>query len=467
MTGSGHSFSDVAMGKGTLLVPGQLRRFLELDRSQLHPGPAGDGTLVRVESGARIREMNAWLWERGLSLGVLGGWDEQTIVGAASTGTHGSSLYYGPIADAIVSYQVVGTGGEVLQIEPAHGITDPAKFCQCIRTPGGSSVPMKLVQNDDMFRAMQVNLGCLGIVYAVVVKAEPRFWLREHRSLTTWGALTGPGGFLSRLAANQRTENAGCLEPAYYEIYVSPYPPKGSSEKADHQCILTKRYKLTTEPANLTMDERKRGVLGANAEKFLTVLSGRGNAIRTWIDLFPKSIRNLVTSELRTFPDENYTSRSYKVFNLGPANEVRAFGIELAFDFNQTVAVAERLFDLAAEFAKDGLYNATAPSLRFVRSTTAFLAMQEGRTSTMLEMGQLVGQHGAEDLLKRYEGRFMDEMGARPHWGLDLNMMHSFAEVRRVYPKAESWHKVYRQLNARGTFNGRLTDRLGISMRPT
>ena len=59
---------------------------------------------------------------------------------------------------------------------------------------------------------------------------------------------------------------------------------------------------------------------------------------------------------------------------------------------------------------------------------------------------------------------FMSEFGARPHWGLDMNILQSFDSVRRLYPKADLWLEKFKQMNAKGTFDGNLTDRLGISI---
>jgi hypothetical protein len=55
---------------------------------------------------------------------------------------------------------------------------------------------------------------------------------------------------------------------------------------------------------------------------------------------------------------------------------------------------------------------------------------------------------------------------ARPHWGLDLSILQSFDEVRALYPQANAWFKAYESLNANGTFDGKLTDRLKISKKP-
>jgi hypothetical protein len=102
--------------------------------------------------------------------------------------------------------------------------------------------------------------------------------------------------------------------------------------------------------------------------------------------------------------------------------------------------------------------------LRFVRAAKPFLAMQEGRDTTMMEIGGLVAAHDSEELLETYETQLMKEFGARPHWGLDLSVLDGFDEVERLYPRARAWRDVFRTFNRHGTFDGPLTDRLGISL---
>src|SRR5690349_20940051 len=123
MTGSGHSHSDVAVTDEALLTLKGLTRPLTLDRNRLKkPNAFG---LVRVESGITLRALNTYLDTQNLALENMGGYDAQTIVGAAMTGTHGSGPDYGPPGTQRVSLQVVGEGGRMHANEPTHGITQP------------------------------------------------------------------------------------------------------------------------------------------------------------------------------------------------------------------------------------------------------------------------------------------------------------------------------------------------------
>jgi hypothetical protein len=161
---------------------------------------------------------------------------------------------------------------------------------------------------------------------------------------------------------------------------------------------------------------------------------------------------------------DDYVAKSFDVFHLGPLNAMRVDGIEMAFDLQQTVTATERMFVEAKKLAREGYHHSSPPSLRFVDKAAAELAMANGRRTTTLEMGMLVCANGSAELLERYERLYIDEFRARPHWGLDQNVLKNFGEVEALYgDSARRWLKVFRKLNTKGTFDGALTDRLGIS----
>lgn len=463
MTGAGHSFSDVAMSSGYMALPWKLSKMLELDRDQLKAEYRADKHLVRTECGARLRSLNPALFQAGLALENMGGYDAQTIVGAALTGTHGSGLQFGPMASQIVSFQLVTAGGAVWQVEPSAGITDPAKFSGQITT-GEGSVPATLKQDDELFNALAVSMGCLGIVYAVVLRTVPRYWLREVRTLTTWGALTATGGFLERLLHGQSLISETGRDPAHYEIYVNPYPPKKGGAAATHHCILTERYHLDEQPKTLSPDERKRGRWGTDLTATAALVTGRGELLADFFNAHPEAVPGALDQVLESLRDDSYIDVSYGVFNLGPPNTIRAYGVELAFDIKDTVAAVERHFKIAADLRDNDIVHSSPPSLRFVKRSDAMLAMMYGRDTMMFEIGALVRADGADQLLKTYERKFITELSARPHWGLDLNIIENFRQVTNMYPAAERWRAVYEQCNRFGTFNAELTDRLDISV---
>lgn len=468
MTGSGHSFSDVAMTSDLLLRPGALQKPLAVDWTEAkasYQDPAEQQKYVRVESGITVKQLNRYLESLSPARGLmcLGGYDAQTIVGAAITGTHGSGLGYGPIASQIASMEIVTTEGRVLKIEPSDGMTDPAKFKGSVHAPP-DSYPAELKQDDRLFNAAAVSLGCLGIVYAVTLRVVPKFWLKEVRTMTTWGALKAPGGFIERLRTGQKLVDGSGDDPEFYEIYFNPYPPKPGQGPETHECLLTLRYKLDRDPGPLTPEQRMRGQFGTAFFVSLSRWLGEGTGVARAINGHHAQVPWIISTGLKGLRDPEFVGTGPEVFHLGELNELRAYASELAFDIDQTVEATERLFAEAAKMKRQGLVHPSPPSLRFVAPSNAHLAMMNGRRTCTMEIGMLVCVEGGDDLLKHYERMFMDEYSARPHWGLDLDVMTQWSEVEKLYgPPATEWRAVLNELNHKGTFDGHFTDRLGIS----
>ncbi|HUM10372.1 MAG TPA: FAD-binding protein [Myxococcaceae bacterium] len=187
--GGGRHSHGAGRTDGVYLHPDGLR-FLEpmpprgSARDTLRPAVQGRAALFRVGSGVLLRELNAHLWRAGWALPVIGGYDGQTLAGAITTGTHGTVLGQGTMAARLRSLDLVLAGGTALRVEPALGITDPARLRQ--QEPG-----LRLVQDDDLFRAAIVNLGAFGVIHSMVVQTVPRFYLEERTTESNIAEVAG------------------------------------------------------------------------------------------------------------------------------------------------------------------------------------------------------------------------------------------------------------------------------------
>jgi len=468
MTGSGHSFSDVAINADWLLSPSGLTQVLPLDVSSLRVD-AKPETLVRVQSGCTIRNLNLALEDRGLALQNMGGADVQTFVGAASTGTHGSGLAFGPLASQIEAIQLVGAGGEMLQLEPRDGISEANKFSgRLIEQP---HIKVSLRHDDKLFNAVAVSLGSMGVIYAVILRAAHKFWLVERRTLTTWEELAKADGVVDRLMTSRPIRRAvpdqnplpagDCVpgpgvEPDHIEIYYTPYPEADGS----HLALLTERWRVDCKPPGVG---EPRGSPLFTLGEDLSVLADQLGLLVPTAGKNIDDVRHFHQLALGQLKQKYFANVSYKVFSIGILNEIHAYGIELAFDLKDIKAAVAGNFHLAAELASDHIFHTTPVSLRFVDASSATLAMQAGRRTLMMEIGVLVGLAGAEELLRRYEEVFVSSLGARPHWGLDRNHLRGEGAVARLYPGWNDWKSALNDLNPHGTFDGSITDRLGIS----
>ncbi|KAI1343363.1 L-gulonolactone/D-arabinono-1,4-lactone oxidase [Xylariaceae sp. FL0016] len=142
-TGCGHSPSSLTCTSSWLVNLDNFNRILSIDEK--------NGVVV-MQSGIRLYQLCDELARYGLAMPNLGSINQQSIAGAISTGTHGSSLKHGLMSEDIQS----------LRITTADGTTH-----LCSPT-----------ENPDLFRASLISLGALGIITEVTFKAIPEFTLR-------------------------------------------------------------------------------------------------------------------------------------------------------------------------------------------------------------------------------------------------------------------------------------------------
>jgi len=139
---SGHSFTEAALTKGTMI------RLEALSGVQDADPPSG---LVRVGGGTVLADLNRELAGLGLAMENLGDIDRQTIAGAISTGTHGTGARLGNISAQVEGLELVLGDGSVRHLNAAG--------------------------EPELLRAARVGVGALGAISAVILRCVPAFTL--------------------------------------------------------------------------------------------------------------------------------------------------------------------------------------------------------------------------------------------------------------------------------------------------
>lgn len=132
VVGCGHSPSDLTCTSSWMVNLDNYARVLKVDKQR---------KTLTVEGGIRLRKLNDEANKHGLTMPNLGSIDEQSIVGAFSTATHGSSLRHGLISEYIRSLRIVLANGQAVSCSADH--------------------------NQELFRAALCSLGALGIIVEV------------------------------------------------------------------------------------------------------------------------------------------------------------------------------------------------------------------------------------------------------------------------------------------------------------
>ena len=121
----------------------------------LNVKPANDGSgdsFVEVQAGIRVRDLVDLLELRELAMINLGATASQSIVGAMSTGTHGTGSKLGGLATQAIALRIVDAHGEI-------------RFCTA-------------TENSELFHAARVSVGALGIITSVTIRVVPQFKLK-------------------------------------------------------------------------------------------------------------------------------------------------------------------------------------------------------------------------------------------------------------------------------------------------
>ena len=373
---------------------------------------------------------------RSLVLATTGRWAGKTVGGREPT-------------DGVYLYR----------IEPAAGITDPAKY---------TDERIALIQDDDCFNATICNMGCFGVIYSVVIEVMQRYWLSETR-------------YEASLAEVMRALAPDTTDPSHtpailratrnYEVLIQPYPlhllevvtmdPAVDPARyyRHFNCIVTER-KIAEPP---TEPPKPRPAMSDFVSRILSLALNK----EPWFT--PEAIN----ISLCTLKDTDYVNASYEIYNLGLAGGV-GFAAEIGFSLESPRerytdrwfrAAIDRIHLIAQTSRVEGQqYQTSAFSLRFVKASSALLSMMEGRDTAMIEMDMLTGTYAGAEIMSRYETA-MYPLGGRPHWGLEFDhLTGNNGLLRRMYPKLDAWLAVYRQLNARGTFNNAFTQRMGFTV---
>jgi hypothetical protein len=217
--GGGWSFSHVAATSGILVNTKPLNYRFGIGPTQVHPQYAGDASnLVFAQCGMSIAELHKYFNAQGKSLKTCGASNGQTIVGALSTGTHGSALEVGAIQDNIVGLHIVAGPERHVWLERQSSPVLVDGFAQALGA--------ELIRNDDLFHAALVSFGSFGIIHGALVEAEDMYYL--HASRKRMPLDEGLWAAIDRLDFDNVTlERPSQERPYHFQVVIDPHDLAG------------------------------------------------------------------------------------------------------------------------------------------------------------------------------------------------------------------------------------------------
>ena len=385
--GSGHSFTPIAVTDGVLLDMSDFDDLLGVDHLR---------NRITVGAGMTLYRLNAHLHKHGLALPNLGDIDQQTISGAVSTGTHGTGGALHGIAKAIVGVDVVYADGSIVQITE---------------------------DDSDVFDAVRVSLGALGVTTAVTLQCVPAFLLHAHEA---------PMGLPDVLTGLDELVDGN----DHFEFYWFPHTEQ----------TMTKRNNHVDDDAVRKPVGRIRGfvddeLLSNTAFELLNRVATRRRRV----------VPRLNRLSSKALSERQYTDDSFRVF-CSP-RRVRFREMEYAVPRER---LADVLTEVKSWIAEHDELVSFPIEVRFTAPDDIWMSTGYDRANAYIAVHQYHRiDHepyftGIEKILSAAEGR--------PHWG-KLHTLDADS-LRERYPRFDDFVAVRDKLDPGGLFRNDYLDRV-------
>ncbi|WP_042364903.1 D-arabinono-1,4-lactone oxidase [Streptacidiphilus neutrinimicus] len=385
--GSGHSFSPTAVAPGVQLQLDRMNRLVSVDATS---------GLVTIGAGMPLWQLNPLLAEHGLAMEILGDIDRQTISGAISTGTHGSSTRFGGIATQVRALEIVLADGSVTR-------------CSATEQP-------------ELFAAARVGLGALGVITQVTLQCVPLFAMRaQDTQRPVAEVLDG----MQELADGHD----------HFEFFWFPHS----------EVSLTRRF--TRLPATTPLTP-----VGALSARLDEALNGPGfEALCRIGTRFPATVRPIARFAAKAMSAREWTDLSYKIF--ASSRPVRFLEGEFAIPREHA---ADALREIKQWIDRNDERVSFPLEIRFVAADDIWLSTAQGRENCYIAFHQYHRMpheryfRACQDILSSY--------GGRPHWGKmhDLDA----AALRPRYAHFDDFVALRDKLDPTGLFTNPYLDRV-------
>ena len=437
--GAGHSLSVIAVpdrDSGWAMSLHHYNRILAVDHA---------ARLVTAQGGCTLKALSAHLHSVGLAINLLGSISEQTLGGAIQTGTHATGARYGPFHTQVHSFVLITGRGERLHL----AADDP--------------------QHSELFSAMVVGLGVMGVVSEVTLRVVPLFQLCEVTYGLSWDEMLAQ---LPQLVhSNDRlkllyfpyTEHVGVWTANPVDGEQSDTPPASSQH---NEPFLPVRPP-TPEPNDPFMHADP-------TSPFQTSDSVPADSPADPPRVDVAAIRKDNEKEYRSayWRRKTRTAIAKEVLNCDCGAPGSEYATEAAFAFTRASEVLIHWRHLIESRQLPARGNI---EIRFVRADAAWMSISHQPAKQQRADSAGLGAAGDDEslflfvavnwVLKAGEGHegsegegyldvFRDELvhrfGGRMHWG--KMGKHSGEEVRRRYEKWEEFRRLRAQNDPDGVF---------------
>lgn len=247
--GSGWSFSKVAATDGWLLNTKQLNMLFPINNPEnisIHYTGRKD-QLLFAQCGNSVQELNTYLKTINKSLKTSGASNGQTIIGAISTGTHGSAIDIGSTENFIAGLHIIISAEKHIWLERTTHPVVSDSFIKKLKT--------QLVRDDDLFNAALVSFGSFGFIHGAMIETEEIYLLECYRQRVPLD------NSLKHIMETLDFSNAhfpphGNEQPFHFQVVVNQYDLQGGA----YVTMMYKRpFKTSYKPPVVDLDKAGPG----------------------------------------------------------------------------------------------------------------------------------------------------------------------------------------------------------------
>jgi len=402
--GGGWSFSKVATTDGWMVNTKKLNMLFPINNPQNTSANyrGRHDQLIFAQCGNSIQELNTYLKTVNKSLKTSGASNGQTIVGAISTGTHGSAIDFGSTQDFVVGLHIIVSPNLHVWLERGSYPVVSDSFIQRFQT--------KLVRNDDLFNAALVSFGSFGFIHGVMLETEEIYLLECHRlRIPIDDALKHTMATLN--FSNARFLPHGSERPFHFQAVINQY----DLEKGAHVMVMYKRPLKPYQPPVVDFD--KAGP-GDDVPAFLGKLTDLIPA------LTPVAVTNLIKTQYA--PYSNVLGTSGEIFT---NNNIR--GKLLSTAMGVPIQFVNEINELLIQLNKKHGPFTGVFSYRYVKKSGALLAFTKYEHTCVVELDGV-----QSSITEKFYEIVWNELDRRNipytiHWGKIGKLTH--ANLQRMY----------------------------------
>lgn len=392
--GGGWSLTPVGISKDYLVNTKQLRLRFRISKDSIANAYKGDKAgLCFVQCGNSITRLNRYLKAHNKSLKTSGSSNGQTIAGALSTGTHGSTFGFGAIQEFVVGLHIIVGGSRHIWLE--------RKSYPVVIPEFADNLGAERIQDDALFNAALVSLGSFGFIHGIMIETVPRFLLEAYRVWLPYDealkkAMTTLDFSLLSLP-HAETEN----EHLYHFELV--FNPNKKLKQSFVQIMYKRRYRHDYPHLERDTDEPGLG-------------DGALSIIGKVLDVLPSQLTKPLINQ--SF-EEEYAEYGPKWGTIGEvfsSELVRGKTLSAAMAVPLPLAKKALEAAIAAYKDHDDLF-AGLISLRYVKGSDATLAFTHFEQTAVLEVDGIYSDKGLMFLKKVWKKLEKKNIPYATHWG--------------------------------------------------